>query len=331
MRFSVATILAFAATAFAQTADFDPIYTPKDGETIPAGSTYTITWKAPAKYSEGTVKIGLIGGATQGTQVPLIDIACKLALNKIIEMVRTGLFSNTILQPASRTVPSPTHGRSTLLLVTRRYMVLSSATRAIPPFSSTLTLSTSRPLATSLLEARAAASPRLLLCLVCLACLAAPLRSRALPPPAALPSRRLLLPPQPALTPRPSSPTLPFLPTPLWLSRPHPASLLLFSLPALLFSSPLLLLPLLLLPVLLPPLLLLPTSFASAHSLFWVLLPPFLLCKERIGSSGWLCVFLFFHLVTGFSCTYGTWCALVRGTGTWVDIGTDWKVSGHSW
>ncbi|KAH0595607.1 hypothetical protein MHUMG1_06783 [Metarhizium humberi] len=75
MRFSVATILAFAATAFAQTADFDPIYTPKADETIPAGSTYTITWKAPAKYSEGTVKIGLIGGATQGTQVPLIDIA----------------------------------------------------------------------------------------------------------------------------------------------------------------------------------------------------------------------------------------------------------------
>lgn len=327
MRFSVATILAFAATAFAQTADFDPIYAPTPNEKIAAGSTFTITWKAPAKYSEGTVKIELIGGATQNTQVPLADIACKLALHKIIEMVRTGLFSNTILQLVSRTVPSPTHGRSTLLLVTRRYMVLSSATRAIPPFSSTLTLSTSLPLATSLLAPRAAASPRLLLCL---ACLAAPLRSRALPPPAALPSRRLLLPPQPALTPRPSSPTLPFLPTPLWLSRPHPASLLLFSLPALLFSSPLLLLPLLL-PVLLPPLLLLPTSFASAHSLFWVLLPPFLLCKERIGSSGWLCVFLFFSSGHGFSCTYGTWCALVRGTGTWVDIGTDWKVSGYSW
>lgn len=308
MRFSVATILAFAATAFAQTADFDPIYAPKANEIIPAGSTYTITWKAPAKYSEGTVKIELIGGATQGTQVPLTDIACKLALNKIIEMVRTRLFSNTILQPVSKTVLSPTHGRSALLLVTRLYMVLSSATRPIPPFSSTLTLSTSRPLATSLLAARAAASPsphltapRLLLCL---ACLAAPLRSRPLPPPAALPSRRLLLPPQPALTPRPSSTTLPFLPTPLWLSRPHPASLLLFSLPALLFSSPLLLLQLLLLPLLLPPLLLPPTSFASAHSLFWVLLPPFLLCKGRIGNSGWLCVFFFFHLVMGFSCTY---------------------------
>uniref|UniRef100_A0A1Y1LEZ2 Yeast cell wall synthesis Kre9/Knh1-like N-terminal domain-containing protein n=1 Tax=Photinus pyralis TaxID=7054 RepID=A0A1Y1LEZ2_PHOPY len=75
MRFSIATILAFAATAFAQTADFDPIYAPKADETIPAGSTYTVTWKAPAKYSEGTVKIELIGGATQGTQVKLADIA----------------------------------------------------------------------------------------------------------------------------------------------------------------------------------------------------------------------------------------------------------------
>ncbi|KJK78975.1 hypothetical protein H634G_05790 [Metarhizium anisopliae BRIP 53293] len=75
MRFSVATILAFAATAFAQTADFDPIYAPTPNEKIAAGSTFTITWKAPAKYSEGTVKIELIGGATQNTQVPLADIA----------------------------------------------------------------------------------------------------------------------------------------------------------------------------------------------------------------------------------------------------------------
>ncbi|KID76938.1 uncharacterized protein G6M90_00g102420 [Metarhizium brunneum] len=75
MRFSVATVLAFAATAFGQAADFDPIYAPKPNEIITAGSTFTITWKAPAKYSEGTVKIELIGGATQNTQVPLLDIA----------------------------------------------------------------------------------------------------------------------------------------------------------------------------------------------------------------------------------------------------------------
>ncbi|EFY90827.1 hypothetical protein J3459_004036 [Metarhizium acridum] len=75
MRFSVAAVLAFAATAFAQAADFDPIYTPKSGETIVAGSPYTITWDAPAKYLDGTVKIELIGGATQNTQVKLADIA----------------------------------------------------------------------------------------------------------------------------------------------------------------------------------------------------------------------------------------------------------------
>lgn len=75
MRFTVSAVLAMAASAFAQTADFDPIYTPESNAVIEAGSTFEVTWAAPAKYADGTVSIHLIGGATQNTQVPLLDIA----------------------------------------------------------------------------------------------------------------------------------------------------------------------------------------------------------------------------------------------------------------
>ncbi|KAF4124074.1 Pfam:Drmip Hesp [Geosmithia morbida] len=76
---SFATILALAATAIAQTAGFDPIYTPSNGEVIPAGSTYTVTWSAPAAYKSGNVAISLIGGADQGTLVPIANIASGVA------------------------------------------------------------------------------------------------------------------------------------------------------------------------------------------------------------------------------------------------------------
>merc|ERR1712000_120896 len=77
MRFfaSVSLYLAFAASAIAQTADFNPIYTPTEGAEVPAGSTFEITWQAPAKYKDQTVSISLIGGASQGTLVPIADIA----------------------------------------------------------------------------------------------------------------------------------------------------------------------------------------------------------------------------------------------------------------
>lgn len=77
MRFSIATVLAFAASAFAQAADFDPIYTPKANEVVPAGAPFTVTWEAPAKYLDGTITIELIGGATQNTQTKLSTIASK--------------------------------------------------------------------------------------------------------------------------------------------------------------------------------------------------------------------------------------------------------------
>lgn len=78
MRFSTATVLAFAAAAFAQnpTANFDPITTPTQDENVPAGSTFEIDWEPSASYS-GTVSIILLGGASAGTLEVLSTIACK--------------------------------------------------------------------------------------------------------------------------------------------------------------------------------------------------------------------------------------------------------------
>ncbi|KAK2591133.1 hypothetical protein QQS21_011171 [Conoideocrella luteorostrata] len=77
MRFSVAAVLAFAATALAQepTHDFDPVSKPAMNEVITAGKTFTITWDAIAKYADGTISIELIGGATQPTQQHVDNIA----------------------------------------------------------------------------------------------------------------------------------------------------------------------------------------------------------------------------------------------------------------
>ncbi|PNP42544.1 hypothetical protein TGAM01_v203757 [Trichoderma gamsii] len=81
MRFtlSVPAFLALASTAFAQTPDFDPVNSPSNNQVITAGQPFTIQWEAPAKYAAGTISIELIGGATQGTQVPLSTIATGIA------------------------------------------------------------------------------------------------------------------------------------------------------------------------------------------------------------------------------------------------------------
>ncbi|RSM15049.1 hypothetical protein CDV31_005129 [Fusarium ambrosium] len=72
---SAAAFLAFAAKAFAQTADFDPIFKPEAWQSVAAGQSFQITWDAPAKYAGQLVTISLIGGDSQNTQVPIKDIA----------------------------------------------------------------------------------------------------------------------------------------------------------------------------------------------------------------------------------------------------------------
>lgn len=76
---SVSALAALVASVVAQTEGFDPVFTPKENQKVVAGQAFEITWKAPDAYVDGTVSLHLIGGATQKTQVPLSDIAGKLA------------------------------------------------------------------------------------------------------------------------------------------------------------------------------------------------------------------------------------------------------------
>ncbi|KAM0305711.1 hypothetical protein HYE67_008349 [Fusarium culmorum] len=72
---SAAALMAFAAQALAQVADFDPVLTPSNWEQVQTGETLEITWQAKPKYSGEKISISLIGGATQNTQVPIKTIA----------------------------------------------------------------------------------------------------------------------------------------------------------------------------------------------------------------------------------------------------------------
>lgn len=78
MRFAVsaAAILAFVSSALAQTADFDSVSKPEKNEEVAAGSTYVVTWTAPAKYS-GKVSISLLGGNDPSTLQVVDTVASK--------------------------------------------------------------------------------------------------------------------------------------------------------------------------------------------------------------------------------------------------------------
>ncbi|KAL7936084.1 hypothetical protein V8C35DRAFT_296833 [Trichoderma chlorosporum] len=77
MRFTltVPAFLALVSSAFAQTADFDPIIVPTSNEVIAPGAPFTVEWTVPAKYASDTITIELIGGPTQATQQVLATIA----------------------------------------------------------------------------------------------------------------------------------------------------------------------------------------------------------------------------------------------------------------
>lgn len=71
MRFTIATVLAFAASAVAVGVDategFDRIDTPNKDEQLPAGKPYVVKWDNPAPYAEGPVYIQLLGGKDPNT------------------------------------------------------------------------------------------------------------------------------------------------------------------------------------------------------------------------------------------------------------------------
>ncbi|KAM3521462.1 hypothetical protein NHJ13051_006216 [Beauveria bassiana] len=71
MRFTIATVLAFAASAVAVGVDategFDRIDTPDKDEQLTAGKPYVVKWDNPAPYTEGPVYIQLLGGNDPNT------------------------------------------------------------------------------------------------------------------------------------------------------------------------------------------------------------------------------------------------------------------------
>lgn len=64
---------AFAVAVSAQTAGYHAINRPGMQEVVPACAPYTIVWTPSSDYS-GAVTFQLIGGATQGTLVPIGDM-----------------------------------------------------------------------------------------------------------------------------------------------------------------------------------------------------------------------------------------------------------------
>lgn len=73
MQFTItaAALMAFVSSGLAQVAGFDAIRAPADGELVPAGKTYTVTWDAaPAQYDDETISIILLAGSSPSTLVP---------------------------------------------------------------------------------------------------------------------------------------------------------------------------------------------------------------------------------------------------------------------
>ncbi|CAK7232490.1 hypothetical protein SBRCBS47491_008288 [Sporothrix bragantina] len=84
MRFTAATLVAFASAVLAQTANFDVISQPTEGSVVPAGETYTIVWAPTADYNNDTITLTLLGGATSKTlqQVSVIKAGVASSAGK---------------------------------------------------------------------------------------------------------------------------------------------------------------------------------------------------------------------------------------------------------
>ncbi|KAI0017653.1 Ser-Thr-rich glycosyl-phosphatidyl-inositol-anchored membrane family-domain-containing protein [Xylariomycetidae sp. FL0641] len=73
MRYTVSAVLAFAVQALAQTPGYGVMTSPTSGAVVQSGKTFTVVWQ-PNGYT-GQAVLSLVGGATQGTLMPLSDLA----------------------------------------------------------------------------------------------------------------------------------------------------------------------------------------------------------------------------------------------------------------
>ncbi|KAF5689856.1 cell wall beta-glucan synthesis [Fusarium denticulatum] len=74
-------IFSFIAGVIAQTPDFAVIFSPTAWQEINAGDLLNVGWNVPGKYAGQKVDIFLIGGASQGTQVPIMNIASGIDID----------------------------------------------------------------------------------------------------------------------------------------------------------------------------------------------------------------------------------------------------------
>ncbi|CEJ94007.1 hypothetical protein VHEMI09564 [[Torrubiella] hemipterigena] len=86
MKFSLATVLAFAATVAmgAEILDdkFDSVSSPPKGTTVKGGDIVVISWTfSDPKYAKGNVKIDVLGGADQGSLQKVGTVAASVANN----------------------------------------------------------------------------------------------------------------------------------------------------------------------------------------------------------------------------------------------------------
>lgn len=144
MRFSVATVLAFAAAVLAQTDGFNVITKPKESEKVPAGSTYEVVWQpGPEKYT-GPVTIALVGGATQQTLSTIETLASKFARRTSRRGRRRVVAYTMSLQRDMTEAAESTAGPSTSRMATRPSTASRSSGSRTPASSSTRSPSRSR-------------------------------------------------------------------------------------------------------------------------------------------------------------------------------------------
>ncbi|KAI0117316.1 Ser-Thr-rich glycosyl-phosphatidyl-inositol-anchored membrane family-domain-containing protein [Daldinia grandis] len=105
-----ASALAFAASAFAQTAGYAVLTSPAEGQQVASGKTFTVKWEA-GKYT-GPATITLLGGETPTTLVPgpvlaTVDVSegtyswtvdCALGTDKTYGIRVTSVADSTIFQ-----------------------------------------------------------------------------------------------------------------------------------------------------------------------------------------------------------------------------------------
>ncbi|KAF5689738.1 cell wall beta-glucan synthesis [Fusarium circinatum] len=74
-------IYSFIAVVIAQTSDFAVIFSPTAWQEVNTGDLLNVGWNVPGKYAGQKVDISLVGGASQGTQVPIMNIASGIDID----------------------------------------------------------------------------------------------------------------------------------------------------------------------------------------------------------------------------------------------------------